>query len=252
MTDVTRAEVCVVACAEAFRGNGEILASAFGTCPAIGARLARATFEPDLILTDGGAHMIRGNWAVGASAEGAVEGWSPLRYIFDLVWHGKRHAMMMPAQIDGHGNTNISALGDHARPKVQLVGVRGAPGNTVTHPVSYWIPKHGTRTFVSEVDSVSGVGHDSAAAAGPAAQRYHDLRRVVTNLAVFDFEPETGAMRLLSVHPGVTVDEAREATGFPLVIQGDVLETRLPTGEELRLIREVLDPRGLRDEEVPA
>ncbi|MEV0700299.1 hypothetical protein AB0I53_20645 [Saccharopolyspora sp. NPDC050389] len=74
----------------------------------------------------------------------------------------------------------------------------------------------------------------------------------MTNLVVFDFEPETGAMRLLSVHPGVTVDEVREATGFPLVIQGEVPESRLPTGDELRLIREVLDPRGLRDEEVPA
>lgn len=252
MTDVTRAEVCVVACAEAFRDNGEILASAFGTCPAIGVRLARATFAPDLLLTDGEAHLTQGTWAVGAPAEGVVEGWSPFRRIFDLVWHGKRHAMMIPVQIDGQGNTNISALGDHARPKVQLIGVRGAPGNTVTHPVSYWIPKHGTRTFVSEVDMVSGVGHDSAAAAGPAAQRYHDLRRVVTNLAVFDFAPETGAMRLLSVHPGVTVDEVREATGFPLVVEGEVAETRLPTDEELRLIREVLDPRGLRDKEVPA
>ncbi|MEV5542989.1 hypothetical protein AB0L13_39830 [Saccharopolyspora shandongensis] len=74
----------------------------------------------------------------------------------------------------------------------------------------------------------------------------------MTNLAVFDFEPETGAMRLLSVHPGVTVDEVRGATGFPLVIQGEAPQTRLPTGEELRLIREVLDPRGLREAEVPA
>ncbi|NIH83871.1 CoA-transferase subunit beta [Amycolatopsis granulosa] len=252
MTDATRAEVCVIACAEAFRGDGEILASAFGTIPAIGVRLARATFAPDLLLTDGEAQLMRGTWAVDAPADGVVEGWSPFRRIFDLVWHGKRHAMMIPVQIDRYGNTNISALGDHARPKVQLIGVRGAPGNTVTHPVSYWVPKHAPRAFVPRVDLVSGVGHDSAAAAGTGARRYHDLRRVVTNLAVFDFAPEGGAMRLRSVHPGVTVDEVRAATGFPLVIEGEVPETRLPTEEELRLIRDVLDPRGRRDEEVPA
>jgi acyl CoA:acetate/3-ketoacid CoA transferase beta subunit len=252
MSDVTRAEVCAVACAELFRDNGEILASAFGTIPAIGARLARHTFSPDLLLTDGEAHFVRGTWAVGEPAEGVVEAWSPFRGIFDLVWTGKRHVIMIPVQIDAQGNVNISALGDHDRPTVQLVGVRGAPGNSVHHPTSYWAPKHSTRVFVPAVDMVAGVGNDSAAKGGSAARRFHDLRRVVTNLAVLDFQPGSGAMRLVSVHPGVTVEEVQEATGFPLVVEGEVPETRLPTDEELTLIREVIDPRGLRDREVPA
>lgn len=249
-TDVTRAEVCVTACAEAFRDNGEILASAFGTIPAIGVRLARATFAPDLLLTDGGAHLVQGTWAIDERPEGPVEGWSPFRSIFDLVWHGKRHIMMIPVQIDGYGNTNISAIGDYAKPKAQLVGVRGAPGNTVSHPTSYWVAKHSKRVFVSAVDMVSGVGTDSAAKAGSAAQRHQDLRRVVTNLGVFDFAPESGAMRLRSVHPGVRVEEVREATGFDPEIDGEVQQTRLPSADELRLIREVIDPRELRAREV--
>jgi len=102
------------------------------------------------------------------------------------------------------------------------------------------------------VDMVSGVGNDRAAQAGPGASRYHDLRRVVTNLAVFDFHPEHGTLRLASVHPGVTVEEVQAATGFSLEVDGEVPQTRLPTAEELRLIREVLDPRGLRDREVAA
>ena len=248
--EVSRAEVCVIACAEAFRDNGEVVASAFGTIPAIGVRLARHTFSADLLLSDGEAQMVRGTWPVGEPPAGEVEAWTPFRTIFDLVWHGARHVMMVPSQVDAYGGANISAIGDYRRPKVQLLGVRGAPGNTVSHPTSYWVPRHSTRVFVPKVDMAAGVGNDRAAAAGPAAQRYHDLRRVVTNLAVLDFA-SSGALRLASVHPGVTVEEVREATGFPLVVDADVPTTRLPTPDELRLIREVLDPKGLRDREVP-
>ncbi|MEV0133773.1 CoA-transferase [Dactylosporangium sp. NPDC050688] len=253
---VTRAEYCAVAVAEAFAGDGEFIASAFGTIPAIGVRLARLTVAPDLLLTDGEARFVSGSWQIGAdphTTEGVVvEGWSPFRTIFDLVWHGKRHVMMIPSQIDGHGNTNISAIGDYAKPKAQLIGVRGAPGNSVYHPTSYWVPNHSTRVFVPTVDMVSGVGTDSARAAGPAASAYHDLRRVVTNLAVLDFGGPDGAMRLLSLHPGVTLEEFRAATGCDVHVEDEVPATREPSAEELRLIREVIDPRSLRDREIPA
>lgn len=252
MTEYTRAEVCAVACAEAFRDNGEVIASAFGIIPAIGARLARHTFSPDLVISDGEATAVRGTWAVGGPAEGDVEAWLPFNQIFTLVWNGKRHIIMIPTQIDAFGNANISAIGDHAKPKVQLLGVRGAPGNSVYHPTSYWIPKHGTRVFVPKVDMVSGVGNDRAREAGPSASKFHDLRVVVTDLAVLDYEPESGRLRLKSVHPGVTVDEVVEATGFDLVLPDEVPETRVPTAEELELIRTVIDPKNLRNHEVPA
>ncbi len=73
---------------------------------------------------------------------------------------------------------------------------------------------------------------------------------MVSNLGVFDFETPDKVMRIRSVHPGVTVGEIVEATGFELVIPADVPETRLPTPEELELIRTVLDPKGLRDREI--
>jgi acyl CoA:acetate/3-ketoacid CoA transferase beta subunit len=249
---VTRAEVCVVACAEAWRGDGELLASPMGIVPTVGARLARASFEPDLLLTDGEARYVTGTWAIGTPALGPVEGWLPYRSVFDLVWAGKRHVMMGPSQIDRFGNANISAIGDFARPTRQLLGVRGAPGNTVNHPTSYWVPKHTPRTFVGRVDVVSGVGFDNAAKAGASATRFFDLRRVVTNLAVLDFARPDGVMRLVSTHPGVSVDEVVANTGFDLLIEGEVPETRWPTEDELRLIREVIDPKGARNKEVPA
>jgi len=248
---VSRAEFCAIACAEVFRGDGEVMASAFGTAPALGARLARLTFAPDLVLTDGDAALVDGAPALGARpSELVLESHMPYRKVFDVVWSGRRNLIMMASQIDRTGNQNISAIGDWSRPKAQLIGVRGAPGNTISHSTSYWVPNHTTRSFVERVDVVSGVGYDRAAAAGPSATRYHEIRRVVSNLGVFDFETPERTMRLRSVHPGVTVDEIVEATGFGLVVPPDVPDTRLPTPEELELIRTVLDPRGLRDREV--
>jgi acyl CoA:acetate/3-ketoacid CoA transferase beta subunit len=230
---VTRAEVCVVACAEAWRGDGAILASPMGVIPSLGARLARLTFEPGLLLTDGEAYLV--------DAAGEIEGWMPYREVFTMLAAGRRHVMMGAAQIDRHGNQNISAIGDWKRPKAQLLGVRGAPGNTVNHPVSYWVPKHSARVFTPRVDMVSGVGYDRGA---------RELRVVVTNLAVLDFETAERVMRLRSVHPGVEVAEVTAATGFPLVVPDEVPVTRAPTAPELALIRDRLDPAGAREREL--
>jgi acyl CoA:acetate/3-ketoacid CoA transferase beta subunit len=236
MSTWTLAELCAVACAEAWRGDGEILASPIGPLPSLGARLARATFEPDLLMTDGIARLV--------TPAGAIEGWMPYRRVFDVVWSGKRHVMMGASQIDRFGNQNIASIGDWNKPQRQLVGVRGAPGNTICHPTSYWIPNHGPRVFVPAVDFVCGIGYDRAAALGPHAARFHEIRRVVTNLGVFDFETPDHSMRLRSIHPGVSVAEVVKATGFALTIPAKPDETRAPTDDERRLIREVLDPRG--------
>ncbi|MFD4261937.1 CoA-transferase subunit beta [Streptomyces sp. NPDC058534] len=247
----TRAEYCVVACAEAWRGAGEILASPMGTVPAIGARLAKLTFSPDLLLTDGEALLMADVPAVG-QRPGAVEGWLPFRQHLALTATGRRHVMMGASQLDRYGNQNISCIGDWARPTRQLLGVRGAPVNTLNNPTSYWVPKHSARVFVERVDMVSGVGYDRAAAAGPAATRYHRIPEVITNLGAFDFETPDRTMRLRSLHPGVTVEQVTEATGFALTVPDEVPFTREPTEAELRLIREVVDPKGLREREVPA
>jgi acyl CoA:acetate/3-ketoacid CoA transferase beta subunit len=248
---VSRAEYCAIACAEVFRGDGEVMASAFGTAPALGARLAKLTFAPDLVLTDGDAALVAGAPPLGTPPSDLVlESHMPYRKVFDVVWSGRRNLIMMASQIDRTGNQNISAIGDWARPKAQLVGVRGAPGNTANHSTSYWVPNHSTRSFVEQVDVVCGVGYARAAEAGPSATKFHEIRHVISNLGVFDFETPDHAMRLRSVHPGVTVEEIAEATGFELVVPSDVPETRLPTPEELDLLRNVLDPRGTRDREV--
>jgi acyl CoA:acetate/3-ketoacid CoA transferase beta subunit len=239
---VRRADVCCVAVAECFRGAGEIVANPIGTIPRIGGLLARLSFEPDLVMTDGEAMF--------TNADGAVEAWNPYRTMFDVVWSGRRHVMMGSSQLDPHGNHNFAAIGDMKKPKTQLLGFRGAPGNTVNNVTSYWVPAHGPRVFVPQVDVVTGVGYDRAAKAGSAATKYHGLRHIVTNLAVLDFETPDHRMRLRSVHPGVTVDDVVQATGFELVMPDEVQATRLPTDAELALL-ERIDPDGDRYREVP-
>jgi acyl CoA:acetate/3-ketoacid CoA transferase beta subunit len=112
------------------------------------------------------------------------------------------------------------------------------------------VPNHNPRVFVEHVDVVTGVGYDRAAAAGPAAARYHSLRHVVTNLCVLDFETPEHRMRLRSLHPGVSVDDVVAATGFDLVLPDEVPTSRTPTAEETALL-ERLDPGGDRYAEVP-
>jgi acyl CoA:acetate/3-ketoacid CoA transferase beta subunit len=253
MSGASRAEVCAVAIAEVFRDDGEILVSPIGNLPQIGARLAKLSFAPDLLLTDGVAFLVADVQPLGAPAgERVVEGYMPYRTVFDTVWSGRRHVMMGATQIDRFGNQNISCIGEFQKPKAQLLGMRGAPGNTVNHPTSYWIPNHSKQVFVPRVDVVSGVGYDRAAKLGPLGSRFHEIRRVVSNLGVFDFETPDHSMRLRSVHPGASVEEIREQTGFPLVVPDRVPETREPADEELRLLRERIDPKGLRDREIRA
>jgi acyl CoA:acetate/3-ketoacid CoA transferase beta subunit len=240
------AEICVVACAEAWRGDGAILASPMGVIPTLGARLAQLTFEPDLLLTDGEATIL----APGGDGGRVTEGWVPFREVFTMLAAGRRHVMMGASQLDQFGNQNISCIGDWARPKAQLLGVRGAPGNTVNHPVSYWVPRHSRRVFVDQVDMACGVGYDRVGGLSEVIRGYHELRIVVTNLAVLDFGGPDHAMRVRSVHPGVSVSDVADATGFVLAAPLEVPQTRLPTGAELAIIREQLDPDGRRDVEL--
>ncbi|WP_020495477.1 CoA-transferase subunit beta [Sciscionella marina] len=247
-TTVSRAEICVGACAELFRGDGEILVSPMSTVALIGARLAKLTFEPDLLLTDGEAGLLAEVPVLGEQSEPAREGWLPFRRVFELLAHGRRHVVMGANQVDQYGNQNISAIGEHSRPDRQLLGVRGSPGNTVNHRTSYWVPKHSPRSFVEAVDVVAGVGYDRATG---SAGRFHDVYRVVSNLGVFDFDGPQHRMRLVSAHPGVELEEITEATGFPLHI-GEFHTTPEPGQEALELIRTRLDPKNLRDREVRA
>lgn len=249
MSDYTLAELCIAACAEAWRNDGEVLATGITVVPRLAAGLAKSTFNPDLIMTDAEAWLLEEPAPVGPRGDYAlkVEGWMSYARTFDNIYQGKRHAFVAPVQIDRFGQTNISTIGDRDRPKAALLGVRGYPGNSINHPNSYFFPSHDTRAFVAgEVDFVCSVGYNPARWPGGVKPKSLDLRLIVTNLAVLDFQSPDHAMRVRSLHPGVSFEEVQAATGFALARTAEIAATPRPTAEQLRLIRDVLDPRGLR------
>ena len=246
--EATLAEMCIVACAEAFRGNGEIVATGVGPVPRLGASLAKLTHTPELMMTDGEAYLVEQPVPIGPRGyeDRKKAGYLPFSRFFDAaVWSGRRHAMVTPTQIDRFGQINLSQLGGtHQQPKTQMLGVRGFPGNTVYNANSFFFPSHTPRTLVpGEVDMVSGAGYNPARRIAGGNYSGIDLRRVITNLCVMDFGGPDHAVRVISLHPGVTFAEVQEQTGFPL-IDAVAGETPLPCADDLAVIA-ALDPHNI-------
>jgi glutaconate CoA-transferase subunit B len=151
------------------------------------------------------------------------------------------------AQIDCYGNLNSTTIGEHDRPKARLPGSGG--GNDVGSLcwMTVAIMQHDKRRFVPQVDFITTPGYLNGAGARQAAglPRGTGPVNVVSTLALMDYEPTTYRMRLIATHPGVTVDEVIANTGFELIIAEKVGTNEPPSAEELRLLREEIDPEKL-------
>lgn len=145
-----------------------------------------------------------------------------------------------PAQLDPFGNFNNIAFGsDYARPRMRLPGTGGIPDVTVfSDHIHLYVPRHSRVTFVEKLDFRSGLGHV------PERRRGAGARYLITDLGQFDWAQ--GRMRLISLHPGVTLEQVQKKTGFVLDISPDLVQTFPPTDEEIRLLRDVIDPLGVR------
>jgi glutaconate CoA-transferase subunit B len=151
------------------------------------------------------------------------------------------------AQIDKYGNLNATCIGQYENPKVTLPGSGGGNdiGSLCWRTIITTI--HEKRRFMEKLDFVTTPGYLT----GPGAREAAGLPkgtgpyRVVTDLAILGYEEETKRMMLLSVHPGVKVEQVVDNTGFELVIPERVGETDPPTSEELRLLRQEIDPKGI-------
>ena len=248
------AELMIVAAAQAFRDDGESLATGIGVIPRLGASLAMKTFNPDLMMTDSEAYLLsEPNPISGRNSHDGQksETWMGFTRIFDNVWSGKRHAMIGPTQIDRFGQANISALGDdYRKPKVQMLGMRGLPGNSISHGNSFYVPSHNRRVFVEgECDVVNSIGYNPDRLPKGYALGDVDIRIMLTDLCVMDFGGEGFAARLLSLHPGITVEQVKDNTGFAVMVPDNIPVTPAPTQAQLAII-DALDPANWRSKQL--
>ena len=166
-------------------------------------------------------------------------------------WVLKRHDVTFgfssAVQVDRVGNINSVCIGDHARPRVRLVGPILQPEHMTLFRREYvMMPYHERRNFVEQVDFVSGVGYPGGLAGRRAlGLTEHGPRWVVTPRCIFDFDRERGAIRVRSIHPGVSAAALQAATGFDLGPLDGVPTTPLPTPEELARLRTSVDPKSI-------
>src|SRR4051812_32883663 len=158
----------------------------------------------------------------------------------------RRRRVPRGAQIDRFGNLNTTVIGHYEHPKVRLPGSGGACEIAIHAKQILVIMRQAQRAFVAELHFRTSPGHSG----DPA----HDAARgwsgsgptsVVTDLGTYGFNASTGEMTLLTTHPGVSLDDVRANMGWEPPVAADVGETPAPSAEELRLIREELDPQGI-------
>lgn len=251
MSDYSPSEMMIVAAARALAGVRTVFVGV--GLPNIACNLARRTVAPELelIYESGvyGARPARLPLSIGdpALVTGALSVCSILD-LFGLYLQGGRVevAFLGGAQIDRYGNLNTTVIGDYAHPKVRLPGSGGACEIAINAHQVFIIMRLARRAFVERLDFLTSPGH-----LGGAGERERlgmpgrGPQIVVTDKCIFRFDPTTGEMVLVSIHPGFTVDDIRAEMGWEPSISPNLVETEPPTPEELRLLREELDPQGI-------
>ena len=221
------------------RGDGEMLVSPIGLAAADRRAAGQGSpLAPDLLMTDGVAPLVANVLPVSGDDRPApvVEGWLPYRKVFELLWWGRRHVMMGATQIDRFGNQNIACIGAAREAEGELLGMRGAPGNTIIHPTSYWVPNHSDQDLRAE--GRRGVGPRLRPRRGARAET---PRASTTSAAwsrtsaCFDFATPDHRMRLRVAAPGRDARRGdRERPASSSRSPPTSRATRAPTAEELR------------------
>jgi len=236
--------------------DGEAVAQGIAT-PLVAAAyiLAKLTHAPSITFTTTIGNAICDDWRP-LSLSRIEEAWlGQARRLLSFAEIGAEllptlqpKEFFRPAQIDACGNFNNVVIGDYYQPRLRLPGCGGiADVTNYSERIYLYVPRHERRVFVEKLDFRSGVGH----LAGESQEQRRERgitspgpRYLVSDLGQFDFA--NGRLRLTSRHHGVTVEEVQAKTGFPLEIAPDLEETLPPTEEEGRLLREEIDPLGVR------
>lgn len=240
----------ICACISRQIADGDMVAQGIATpLVAAGYLLAKLTHAPHLTFVSAIGQTVCMDWVpLGlASVEALWIGQGVLTMSFvtaacEFLPRYKPLEFFRPGQVDARGNfNNVFIGGTHDQPHFRLPGSGGIPDVTVfEEQVHLYVPRHGRHTFVPALDFCSGLGHDPARTAGRGP------RYLISDLGQFDFEADTGRMRVLSLHPGVTKKMVQAKTGFPLIFPDPVPKTPPPTPDEVQLLREQIDPLGIR------
>jgi acyl CoA:acetate/3-ketoacid CoA transferase beta subunit len=238
----------IVACISRQIKNGEMVVQGLATpLVAAGYLLARYTHAPDLYFASAigqsvcripapmGLTNIESLWLDRSLASAGF-----VQVAAEILPTLKPKEFFRPAQVDQNGNFNNIAFGkDYRQPRFRLPGSGGIPDvTTFIDNIYLYVTRHSKLTFVKKLDFLSGLGHNPARTHGSGPVY------LVSDLGQFDFAD--GKMRLVSFHPGVAVEKIQSQTGFDLEIAPGAAETPPPTREELRLLREEIDPSSIR------
>lgn len=248
----TREEMMAVAAARALAGHRSCFVGI--GAPSTAANLARRLHAPDLALVyESGTVGARPRTLPlsigdGELAETAVTVVS-VPEVFNYWLQPGRIGVgfLAAAQLDRYANINTTVIGpDYRHPLVRLPGAGGAPEIAASCQEVFIMVRHSRRTFVERVDFITSVGYGD----GPGARQRLGLRGrgpvlVVTDLGVLEPDPDTCELTLTRRHPGVEVDEIRAETGWDLAVARDLATTDPPTGQELALLRDLMEGKSI-------
>ncbi|HEV8719831.1 MAG TPA: CoA-transferase [Candidatus Binatia bacterium] len=245
------AEMMIVVAARVLKGARTVFVGV--GLPNIACNLARHTVAPDmeLIYESGvyGARPERLPLSIGdpTLVSGALSVVSMADLFGLYLQRGLVEiALLGGAQVDRYGNLNSTVIGDYEKPKTRLPGSGGACEIATNAQRTFMIMRLKRRAFVEKLDFVTSPGHltggDSRAKLGLPGG---GPELMITDKGILNFDNSQREMQLSALYPGVTVDEVKAEVGWPLRLAGKMEEVDPPKAEELRLIREELDPGAM-------
>lgn len=242
----------MIVCASNALEDGKTVAVGTGV-PCAAAMLAQKTHAPNLVIVfeAGGVAPILPTMPISVGDSRTYHQAAMATSMADVMQFCQKgmidYTFLSGAQIDPYGNLNSTMIGsDYQKPKVRLPGSGGANDLASFCWRTLIIMRHDAKKFVEKLDFMTSPGFLH----GPADREKVGLPantgpfKVITELAVLDFHPHTKRMRIASIHPGISRDQVKNATGFKLEENDSITQTKAPTVEELKILRDQVDPAG--------
>lgn len=256
--EYSKDELLTILLAREIRNEDALLVGVGTPLAAAACFLAKATNAPEVTLMVGGAinpavHDLSTTFRNLERLSRISQGMITHNTVLDQIQRGRFSMQFIsPAQIDQWGNINNSVIGDYNCPKVRLPGPLALPDIIgMLDRIVIYVPNHDLRILTAKVDFITGAGHPEGGEWRKRTENGHrEHVRLISDLGVFDFAGEEKRMTLRSIHLGVSQSTIQERTGFEVIIPECVPQTAEPTREELSILREKVDPTGLRKMEL--